>query len=285
MHSFTLPAAALAALAALPAVSAHGYVSGVVAGGKWYPGASPQWIYDNPKPQQAGWFAYNQDNGFVAPAEYGDQNITCHKGATPGTTSITVAAGSTIDLQWNTWPSSHHGPVIDYLARCTGDCTKQDKSKLTFFKVDALGLTDDSAPPGLWGTDKLIANNNTWTMKIPSGTSPPPPFRSKPSKLTSHLCASGLSGNFVLRHEIIALHSAGNSDGAQNYPNCLNLIITGTGTERPCDNGADCRLGPALYKETGAGILVNIYVAISSYSMPGPAVWSGLKRRAMAFIA
>ncbi|KAK0333915.1 hypothetical protein LTS16_024166 [Friedmanniomyces endolithicus] len=263
MHSFTLPAAALAALAALPAVSAHGYVSGVVAGGKWYPGASPQWIYDNPKPQQAGWFAYNQDNGFVAPAEYGDQNITCHKGATPGTTSITVAAGSTIDLQWNTWPSSHHGPVIDYLARCTGDCTKQDKSKLTFFKVDALGLTDDSAPPGLWGTDKLIANNNTWTMKIPSG----------------------LSGNFVLRHEIIALHSAGNSDGAQNYTNCLNLIITGTGTERPCDNGADCRLGPALYKETGAGILVNIYVAISSYSMPGPAVWSGLKRRAMAFIA
>jgi len=263
MHSFTLPAAALAVIAAIPAVSAHGYVSGVVAGGKWYEGASPNWIYSASKPAQAGWYAYNQDNGFVAPSEYGDQNITCHKGATPGTTSIPVVAGSSIDLQWNTWPDSHHGPVIDYLARCDSDCSKQDKSKLNFFKVDALGLIDGSAAPGKWATDKMMANNFTWTMKIPSG----------------------LSGNFVLRHEIIALHSAGNADGAQNYPNCINLKITGSGAEHPCTSGADCRKGTALYKATGPGILINIYTTLTSYSMPGPKIWSGLKRRAMSFVA
>ena len=159
MHSFTVPAVALAAIVALPSVNAHGYVSGVVSGSKWYPGASPQWIYESTKPQQAGWFAYNQDLGFVAPDAYTSNNITCHKGATPGTTYIPVTAGDKIDLQWTTWPSSHHGPVIDYLARCNGDCTKVDKTKLEFFKVDAEGLDSDATVPGSWATDKLIGEH------------------------------------------------------------------------------------------------------------------------------
>jgi lytic cellulose monooxygenase (C1-hydroxylating) len=167
MHSYTVPAAALAAIAALPAVQAHGYVSGVVSGGKWYTGASPSWVYESTKPQQAGWFAYNQDNGYVAPAEYGDNNITCHKGATPGTTSIPVTAGDTIELQWTTWPDSHHGPVLNYLARCNnGDCTTVNKENLNFFKINASGLISDSTAPGTWATDELIANNNTWNLKV-----------------------------------------------------------------------------------------------------------------------
>lgn len=66
-----------------------------------------------------------------------------------------------------------------------------------------------------------IDNNNTWTLKIPSG----------------------ISGEFVLRHEIIALHSAGTVDGAQNYPMCLNLKISGSGNQQPCTSGADCKHG------------------------------------------
>ncbi|KAK5702983.1 hypothetical protein LTR97_003929 [Elasticomyces elasticus] len=263
MHSFTIPAIALAAIAVIPSVSAHGYVSGVTSGGKKTTMTGPNWIYQSTKPQDAGWFAYNQDNGFVAPSEYGDQNITCHKGATPGTTSITVAAGSTLDLTWNTWPDSHHGPIIDYLARCSGDCSKQDKSQLNFFKIDAGGLVDGSSAPGKWATDTLLANDFTWKVKIPSN----------------------LSGNFVLRHEIIALHSAGNADGAQSYPQCINLKVTGSGTARPCDSGAECRKGPALYKADAPGILINIYTTLTSYSMPGPKIWGSLKKRAISFVA
>lgn len=67
-----------------------------------------------------------------------------------------MTAGDKIDLQWTAWPSSHHGPVLDYLARCSGECTSVDKSTLTFFKIDASGLTDDTTPPGTWASDKLI---------------------------------------------------------------------------------------------------------------------------------
>lgn len=113
-------------------------------------------------------FALNQDLGFVAPDEYADPNITCHKAATPGTTYIPVTAGDKIDLQWSPWPDSHKGPVLDYLARCNGDCTKVNKNHLTFFKIDAGGLVSDSSPPGTWASDQLIANNNTWTVKVSS---------------------------------------------------------------------------------------------------------------------
>jgi hypothetical protein len=101
-------------------------------------------------------------------------------------------------------------------------------------------------------------NNNTWTVTIPKG----------------------LSGNFVLRNEIIALHSAENANGAQNYPMCVNVKISGSGTEKPCAQGATCRHGTQLYKATDPGILVNIYQSLSSYKIPGPALWSGLKKRA-----
>ena len=156
MHSFTIPAIALAAIVALPTVSAHGYVSGVVSGGVWYAGTSPQWFYETTKPQQAGWFALDQDLGFVSPDAYTDPDIICHKNATPGTTYIPATAGDSIDLQWTTWPSSHHGPVLTYLARGSGECTTVDKTTLNFFKINATGLIDDTTVPGDWATDKLI---------------------------------------------------------------------------------------------------------------------------------
>ncbi len=84
------------------------------------------------------------------------QDIVCHKSATPGTDSIPVTAGSSIDLQWNTWPDSHHGPVIDYLAKCSGSCSSVDKSTLSWGKIDQGGLIDDSAPPGKWASDQLL---------------------------------------------------------------------------------------------------------------------------------
>lgn len=158
MHASSTPIA-WAALAILPAVSAHGFVQTVVVNGVSYPGASPQWYYDAVKPTQAGWFALNQDNGFVDPTLYATDNITCHKQATPGNTYIPVTAGSSMQLQWNTWPVSHHGPVIDYLANCNGECTTVNKENLNFFKVDAGGLVNGANPPGTWATDTLISES------------------------------------------------------------------------------------------------------------------------------
>jgi hypothetical protein len=78
-------------------------------------------------------------------------------------------------------------------------------------------------------------------------------------------------GNYVLRHEIIALHSAGSTNGAQAYPQCLNLKVGGSKTTAlPAGVPAT-----KFYTPTDPGILFNLYASFSSYSIPGPAVWSG----------
>jgi len=257
--------AAFAALTIIPAVSAHGYVSEVKAGGKTYAGSNPSWFYGT-KEDTVGWYADNQDNGFVAPDAYGSADIICHKGATPGNQYVEVEAGSEIDLVWNTWPDSHHGPVINYLARCKGDCTKIDaekKEKLNFFKIAEKGL-ESGSNPGTWASDDIVTGGFSSKVTIPSD----------------------LKGNFVLRHEIIALHSANNEGGAQNYPQCINIKVTGSGSAHPCKDGADCKVGTELYKSDDAGILFNLYTAFTSYEIPGPKLYSSLKKRvAMAFKA
>lgn len=288
MHSFTLPSAALAAIAAIPAASAHAYISGIVSGGEWYPGTSPSWYYysEADRPQTAGWYALNQgaysedikcqyyhttnkhpDNGFVDATAYDNQDITCHKSATPGQAYIPVTAGEAIDIQWTAWPESHHGPVISSLARCNGDCTTVSKSNLDFFTIDTAGLIEAEPVPGTWASDQLIANNNTWTLTVPASLAP---------------------GNFVLRHEIIALHGAGTEGGAQNYPQCVNIQVEGSGSLMPCNEGADCRHGPEMYEAGDAGITVNIYATLEEYVMPGAAVWrqfASAAKRAVKFFA
>ncbi|KUJ17046.1 uncharacterized protein LY89DRAFT_697291 [Mollisia scopiformis] len=231
-------------------VAAHGTVTGIVADGVYYEGYSASFQYLQTQPKVVGWsIPEDLSNGFIAPDAYNSSDIICHLAATNAQASAPVKAGGIVELQWTAWPSSHHGPVIDYLANCNGDCSTVDKTTLEWFKIDAQGLYDDTTVPGNWASDTLIANNNSWSVTIPTDIA---------------------SGNYVLRHEIIALHSAEEADGAQNYPQCVNLEITGTGTATPSGT-----LGTALYSETEAGILVNIYASLSTYDIPGPTLYSG----------
>ncbi|KAJ5332489.1 hypothetical protein MYU51_019113 [Penicillium brevicompactum] len=231
-------------------VAAHGYVSGAVVDGTYHKGfIVDTYSYQSDVPENIGWAEDATDLGFVDGSGYSGNDIICHKDATPGAISADVKAGGKVELQWTDWPESHHGPVITYLANCNGDCSSVDKTALEFFKIDEAGLIDDSNVPGTWASDNLISANNSWTVTIPSSIA---------------------AGNYVLRHEIIALHSAGESNGAQNYPQCLNLKVTGGGSDKPTGTK-----GTALYKNTDAGILVNIYTSMDSYEIPGPALYSG----------
>ncbi|KAI0477785.1 lytic polysaccharide monooxygenase [Xylariaceae sp. FL0804] len=242
-----------ASLALLPLLaSAHGYIAGVtVNDGAWVEGCNPNWYYQ-PAGTAAvtpGWQALNQDNGFVAPDAYGTSDIACHKSATPGQAYVSADAGDTLTLFWNTWPDTHHGPVLNYLAQCSGECTSATAAGLSFSKISEGGLISGS-DPGTWTTDTLIANNFSSTVTIPAGLEP---------------------GNYVLRHEIIALHAAMSEDGAQNYPQCLNIQVgSGGSTALPAGEPAT-----DFYTETDPGILFNLYTSFSSYDIPGPAVWSG----------
>lgn len=224
-------------------VSAHGHVSSIIADGVEYPGADPS----NPSDDSPGWQAANQDNGFVAPSSFSSPDIVCHKTAVSPPSYATVAAGGTVTLQWSTWPDSHHGPVLDYLASCDGDCTAADPASLFFAKIDEGGLIEGENP-GYWASDDLVAAGNAWTVTIPEDLAP---------------------GNYVLRHEIIGLHSAGQEDGAQAYPQCVNLEVTGGGPAVPSGVPAT-----EFYSADDPGILINIYGPIE-YVIPGPALWQG----------
>lgn len=235
---------ALVALAATAA--AHGTVSGIVADGTYTKGYDLQYYYmiqnGQTPPETPGWYAEDLDNGFVSPDAYTTADIICHKNAKPATSSATVAAGGTVDFEWTAWPESHVGPMITYVAKCDADCADADKTALKWVKIDEAGYTDD------WASNKMIANNNTWSVTVPSTLA---------------------SGNYVFRHETIALHGAGSENGAQNYPQCLNIAITGSGSDNP-----EGTLGTALYTPTDAGILYSPYSGDNTgYKIPGPALY------------
>lgn len=140
--------------------------------------------------------------------------------------------------------------MLSYLANCNGECTDTDKTALKFNKIDEAGRIHSSAAPGVWASDEMIANNNTWVTTIPSTIAP---------------------GKYVLRHENIALHSAGEVGGAQAYPQCVNLEVTGSGS----DGLSEGTLGTALYTAEDPGLVYNIYQVDSEYPIPGPALMAG----------
>ena len=247
MHASLTGLAAFGTLVQLlPGASAHGFVNLIKTGGKFYPGWDLNYYYQTNPPAVAGWSTTALDSGFVTPDTYASPDIICHKSGKPGKAHIPVVAGQSVQLFWNTWPPGHSGPVLDYLAPCANnDCSTVDKTALKFAKIDQVGLHNGPAP-GNWAVNDLVANNNSWTVTIP---------------------ASLKAGAYVLRHEIISLHAARSDNQAQNYPQCVNLMVSGGGSKTP--SGAS---PTTFYKRTDAGILIDIYNNLVSYVIPGPAV-------------
>ncbi|CAN8097628.1 unnamed protein product [Discula destructiva] len=206
-------------------------------------------VNKQPVPNIAAWYTENLDSGFVPPDNYSSPDINCHKNASPGTLSTTVSAGGTVQFQWTQtaaiWPHPY-GPILTYVAKCPGDCTTVDKNTLKWVKIQAQGVDYTTQK---WASQVLIDQKGSWTTTVPKSLAP---------------------GNYVFRHEIIALHGANSLNGAQNYPQCFNIKITGSGTANPTGT-----LGTALYKNTDPGIYLNPYVTLTNYPMPGPALFTG----------
>jgi len=167
------------------------------------------------------------------------------RGAEPAKKKLVVAAGGTVGLQWNhdsTNPTddiiaaSHKGPCLAYLS---GDNGK------TFFKIWEIGYNNKTSE--FCVTNPLLTNKGYLEVGIPADIAP---------------------GDYLLRAEIIALHSAYALGGVQPYVDCAELTITGTGKARPV--GVTF---PGAYQETDPGILINIYQNITEYIIPGPPVY------------
>ncbi|KAJ1769391.1 hypothetical protein IW140_002304 [Coemansia sp. RSA 1813] len=177
-------------------------------------------------------------------------DLTCRTSSmdASATEKCPIAAGSVISLQWShhdndfTSPisQSHTGPVIVYMAPL-----ESNGAGNVWFKIYEEGWDSSSKQ---WSTDKLIANNGKRDVTIPSDIK---------------------AGDYLLRSEIIALHNARTVGGAQFYPNCVQLTVTGGGSNVPSGVAI-----PGTYGDHDPGILYSRSSSDNSdYVIPGPPVY------------
>jgi cellulase len=98
----------------------------------------------------------------------------------------------------------------------------------------------------VWAVDEMIANNGWHYFDMPSCVAP---------------------GQYLMRVELLALHSAGSPGGAQFYMECAQIEVTGSGT----NTGSNMVSFPGAYPANHPGIVLSIYnMAGKAYEIPGP---------------
>ena len=216
-----------------------------------YPTYNP-YTYERMTDPTVIWRSDEAKTAFVLPGSYDSPDFVCHVNGSPASDFIEVNAGDSINLKWSRWPDSHIGPIITYIANAGGDFSKVDKVNLPFVKIEELGLIHNSTdkknkPEGYYAANKLIDAGSQWTITIPDYVAP---------------------GNYIVRHEIIALMGAVNLGKAQHYPQCINVKVTGNGKD-PIASGTRAK---DLYKATDPGIQNMIYKDLD-YKIPGPKLY------------
>jgi len=176
-------------------------------------------------------------------------DLTCYdttENLTPSTS--TVKAGSTIGFQAYGNPSSiyHPGVVNVYMANAGSDVsTFTGASGDVWFKVYEISAVTDGGTTITFPSQNLTSVSFTVPSELPTG-------------------------QYLVRMEAIALHSASYYGGAQFYIACAQVEVTGGGSGTPGPLVAI----PGVYTGYEPGILIDIYYPIpANYTQPGPAVW------------
>ncbi|KAI1505914.1 glycosyl hydrolase family 61-domain-containing protein [Biscogniauxia marginata] len=195
-------------------------------------------------------------------------DIICNAGTSPAAGKCAVAAGSTVTVEMHQQPGdrscaaeaiggAHHGPVQVYLSAVTDSSSAAAASSSgTWFKIYADTWAPNpsgaSGDDDFWGTKDLNACCGRLDVVVPADLAP---------------------GDYLLRAEALALHTAGGEGGAQFYVTCFQLTVTGSGS-----GGAVAPEGvsfPGAYAAADPGILVDIHAPMTTYVAPGPTVYSG----------
>ncbi|KAL6710979.1 hypothetical protein ACN47E_006854 [Coniothyrium glycines] len=237
-----------AAASLLATASAHGGVDTYTVGTTVYQGWSPYNSVSSQKSIQRQYSSYDP----MLIKDLSSGNIRCNNAGALGTgVTGTVAAGQSIKAHWKQW--THRPAVFDvYMAKCPGSCDSFDGSGKVWFKVYAQGLVSGTQNAGIWAGD-AITDTLEASFTVPKALAP---------------------GNYLIRHELIALHQANNP---QFYPECAQFTVTGSGTASPSSSF----LGsfPGIYTGSEPGIAFNIdspaAMTATSYPIPGLPVWDG----------
>jgi len=212
--------------------------------------------------QQANLYAVRAPTSDYPVLNVQSNDISCNTGVQSTSNVVEVKAGDKIGQWWqhviggpqgandpdNPIASSHKGPFMVYMAKVDNAGTTATTG-LKWFKV----YQDTVDSSGKWGVDRMIANSGWTYFNIPQCIAP---------------------GDYLLRAELLALHSAYTQGQAQFYMSCANIRVSGTsGTASPATVSL-----PGAYSATDPGILISIYDASGqptnggkAYTAPGPA--------------
>ncbi|KAI5806964.1 family 61 glycoside hydrolase [Geopyxis carbonaria] len=173
-------------------------------------------------------------------------DMRCNTGGLSTTASTyTAAAGSTLGFQADI-AIFHPGVFNIYMAKAPSTAAAFDGSGAVWFKVWQKGPSSLTADAITFDT-----TSQNFSFKIPAATP---------------------AGEYLVRIEHIALHSASTFGGAQFYISCAHVKVTGSGAGSPGPKVAI----PGVYTGNEPGLLLSIYWPIpTTYTQPGPAVWSG----------
>ncbi|KAK4446700.1 glycosyl hydrolase family 61-domain-containing protein [Podospora aff. communis PSN243] len=261
----SLPLLVIASLAST--ALAHSHIKLVYVENELYQGYDPRPNFPN-FDNRVVWQHNAPDQGWVNGSHYNTPDIACHRDAVPPVAHAPVTAGQAVGVHWAGWPRIHKGPVLSYIAPCTGTndgCASVDSASLKWTVVDNAAPGQFSTQPdhdnGTWASDFLIgqsaetkptAANYTWQVRLPAGLKP---------------------GPYVLRNEIISLHygNVPEEGGAQHYPFCVNIFVSAPTGATPAPFNLQNIASRDLYEVGHPGLFYDIAARpMPEYVLPGP---------------
>ncbi|KAI1097304.1 lytic polysaccharide monooxygenase [Jackrogersella minutella] len=188
-------------------------------------------------------------------------DIRCNVGGSRGVSGkCAVKAGSTVTIEMHAQPGdrscsseaiggAHYGPVNVYMSQVP-DASAADGST-PWYKIfaDSWSAKGSVGDGDNWGTNDLNSCCGRMDVPIPADTP---------------------DGDYLLRAEVIALHTASSAGGAQFYISCYQITVGG-GQAKAAALPAGVSL-PGALKSSDPGIQINIHAKVSEYMNPGPAV-------------
>ncbi|KAH8111152.1 glycosyl hydrolase family 61-domain-containing protein [Phellopilus nigrolimitatus] len=231
---------AISFLFALPFAAAHGYLRQISIDGTLYKGNIPQTTNDDS--------AIRLIDSVDPVKGATNRAVNCGQNAKIATLLANANPGSNITFDWaggdnGNWPHNT-GPLMTYLSTCGNTtCDQFDAINAQWFKIDEAGKKDD----GNW-VQQDIMNGQNYTVALPSNLT---------------------SGDYLVRHEIIALHLATEEGGAEFYPSCSQIRVGGNETGTP--SSSDLVSLPGAYSDNDPGIFdPTVFDDDSNYVFPGP---------------
>ncbi|KAH9880778.1 hypothetical protein IAQ61_001072 [Plenodomus lingam] len=244
------------ALLATYKVSAHGGALNYTVGDTWYPGYDP--YGDQTMQDSAPWMVQRKWITNDPIFETSNTSLSCNTPGTPARSYIPITAGTNITAAYAYWVHTV-GPMIVWLAYCdnpANDCHTFDSASASWFKIGQRGLLAGTVEKGTWfqkAFSRWDGSPSLWSETVPS---------------------SLRRGRYLVRHEIVSLHSA---NRPQFYPECAHLDVQGEGDGFPGEEFL-VRI-PGVWSMDDPGINIDIYQPNVStrteYKIPGPPVWTG----------